>query len=118
VPIAGIPFGLVGIPNCGFCAICAKRANESRCIAIFKESAAVKRRRRGRGATGCDCSSGVIIGGTVKFGLLTEAPGEVAGVAVVGGVGGVGDGGVTRFVLSCATIVEQKSTRNSKVAVI
>ena len=72
-----------------------------------KESAAVRRRRRG--FRGCCCSRGVIIGGTVSVGLLTEAPGAVAGTEGCG---------VARRVLSCAASVVQKSAKKNKKAVI
>ena len=67
------------------------------------ESAAVKRRRRGLGGV---CSSGVMMGGTVKFGLLTAAPGALGAVDVV------------RRVLSWAAIVVQQSAKKNKKAVI
>ena len=57
------------------------------------------------------CSSGVMIGGTVKFGLFTAAPGDVGTV-------GVGTVGVARRVLSCAAIVVQPSVQKNKKAVI
>ena len=72
------------------------------------ESAAVKRRRRGLGGA---CWSGVMIGGTVKLGLFTAAPGDcgvVVGVVV----------GVARRVLSWANIVVQPNTQKNKKVVI
>ena len=51
----------------------------------------------------------MIIGATVKFGLLTAAPGD--GAAVWGG-------GVARRELSCATIVVQKVAKKIRKAAL